>query len=239
MTAYSIAVTLHIAAGSLALLLFWTAAVMRKGTALHRRVGQVYLLMMLGVIISGMPLAHAVLQRGSPVGALFLTFLLLLVSSGCWNAWRAIRHRNDRRAYFGALYWFFAATLALGGGGMIALGHAAGSALLMVFGSVGVVAAIGAVQSWRRAPTDPKWWLKEHYGAMIGNGVATHIAFIAVGLRNVNLGIDPQVQQQIAWFGPLLVAVFAAVWLNRRYGRSGARTMQRPRNIADRSEVAS
>ena len=233
MTPYSIIVTVHIVAGALALLLFWTSALMKKGTALHRRIGQVYLLSMLGVIITGVPLAHAILQRGSPIGALFLTYLLLLVSSACWSAWRAIRDRADRRAYFGPMYWFFATVIATCGIGMIVLGQLAGSMLLMVFGGVGVAGGIGAVRSWRRAPGDPKWWLKEHYGAMIGNGVATHIAFVAIGLRTAFPAVDPQLQQAVAWFGPLLAAVIAGWWLGRKYGRSRAPQDRRPLPAAD------
>jgi hypothetical protein len=193
---------------------------MRKGTPLHRRMGQVYLIAMVGIVISGAPLAHALLGRGSPVGAMFLCFLLLLVSSACWSAWRAIRDRADRRAYFGVTYWFFSVMLALSGIAMIALGLQIGASLFVVFGSVGVLAGIGSVHSWRRSAHDPKWWLKEHYGAMIGNGVATHIAFIGIGLRNAMPGIDPQLLQSIAWFGPLVAAGVATWWLNRRYGRS-------------------
>jgi hypothetical protein len=226
MDTYRLILVLHIASGASALLLFWTAALMRKGTPRHRWIGQLYLLSMLGVIISGVPLAHALIGRGQPVGALFLSYLLLLVSSACWNAWRAIRDRGDRRAYFGFTYWFLTVTVGAGGAAMIALGLHAGSALLMVFGSIGVLALLGSVHAWRRAPADPKWWLKEHYGAMIGNGVATHIAFIGVGLRNAIPALDPQLLQAIAWFGPLLGAVIATLWLQRRYGRSTPRARQ-------------
>jgi uncharacterized membrane protein len=222
MSLYSLSLVLHLVAGSVALLLFWCAAAMRKGTPLHRRIGQIYLIAMVGVIVSGASLAHALLERGSPVAAMFLCFLLLLVSSACWSAWRAIRDRADRRAYFGPMYWFFTAAVALSGMAMIALGLQIGATLFVVFGSVGVLAGAGSLHAWRRSPSDPKWWLKEHYGAMIGNGVATHIAFIGIGLRNALPGIDPQLLQSIAWFGPLVAAGIAAWWLNRRYGRSSS-----------------
>jgi uncharacterized membrane protein len=227
MSLYALSLGLHLIAGSIALLLFWTAAGMKKGTPLHRRVGQVYLLAMVGVITSGAPLAHAMLERGSPVGAMFLCFLLLLVSTSCWSAWRAIRDRGNRRAYFGPMYWFFAAAVTLAGLAMIALGVQIGASLFMVFGGIGVLAGAGSLRSWRRSASDPKWWLKEHYGAMIGNGVATHIAFIGIGLRNAIPGMDPQLLQSIAWFGPLVAAVLATWWLNRRYGRPASAARHR------------
>jgi uncharacterized membrane protein len=215
---YAVALAAHIAAGALALLLFWTVGALRKGTALHRRLGQGYLIAMLAVIATGVPLAHALLARGTPAGALFLGYLLLLVGTACWSAWRAIRDRGDRRRYFGPIYWIFAITVFGYGAGLVVLGLRDGHPLFAVFGAIGVLAGIGAVHGWRRSSSDPKWWLKEHYGAMIGNGVATHIAFFGVGLRNALPGIDPQLLQSFAWFGPLAGALVAGWWLQRRYG---------------------
>jgi len=234
MTAYSLTVAAHALIGTVALLTFWTAGLMKKGTPLHRRVGQVYLLAMCGIVATGLPLVFAALERGAPVAAMFLGFLLLLVSAGCWNAWQAIRRRHDRRRYFGLVYWVFAALLGLCGSGMVALGIDAGSMLVSVFGGVGLLAAIDSVRNWRRSPADPKWWLREHYSAMIGNGVATHIAFLGIGLRNAIPGLDPQLQQHIAWFGPLVVALVAGGWLNRKYGRKPVRRAAAagPRHVA-------
>ena len=210
---------LHIAAGTLALATFWIAGLVKKGTLLHRRVGQAYLLAMAAIVLTGIPLVRQVGDRGHPVGALFLTYLLVLVGNGCWSAWRAIRDRRDRRAYFGPMHWFAAALTAGSALAIIALGVQTGAVLLQVFGGVGVFAGAGAIHGWRRSATDPRWWLKEHYGAMVGNGVATHIAFFGIGLRSLLPGVDPQVLQSLAWFTPLAGALVAAWWLGRRYGR--------------------
>jgi hypothetical protein len=102
---------------------------------------------------------------------------------------------------------------------MIGIGVQVSAVLLMVFGSVGVLVGWGGLRARRKAAGDPRWWLKTHYGAMIGNGVATHIAFLAIGINRLIPGIDPGLQQAVAWFGPLLVSVAAAFWLNRKYGR--------------------
>ncbi|ODS64289.1 MAG: hypothetical protein ABS41_03240 [Arenimonas sp. SCN 70-307] len=210
---------LHVAAGTVALATFWTAGLVKKGTPLHRRVGQVYLLAMLAIVLTGIPLVLQVTARGQPVGALFLTYLLVLVGNASWSAWRAIRDRRDRAAYFGPMYWFVAALTAGSGLAIIALGLQTGAVLLQVFGGVGVFAGVGALRGWRRSATDPQWWLKEHYGAMIGNGVATHIAFFGIGLRGLLPGVDPQLLQHFAWFTPLAGSLVAAWWLGRKYGR--------------------
>jgi hypothetical protein len=223
MNTYLIAVYTHVSAGTLALITFWIAGLITKGTPRHRRVGQIYLLAMLAVIVSGVPLVFNLLERGQQIGALFLTYLLLLVTSACWSAWRAIRDRRDRATFYGAMYWFMAAVVSLAGLAIIALGVQVSAPLLMVFGGVGVIGGIDAVQSWRKAPGNPKWWLREHYAAMIGNGVATHIAFFSIGLRNAFPGVDPVIVQNLAWFVPLAGSVVAAIWLRRKYGNAKAK----------------
>ena len=219
MSLYSTTLIIHLSCGTLALVSFWLAAAARKGSPGHRWAGRSYMIAMLGVIVSGAPLAHALIERGQPVFALFLSYLLLITGSACWHAWRAIRLRADRRRYFGALYWVFAASVGLGGGFMVWLGTEVGSVLLQVFGAVGLLAATGALRSWRKAPGDPRWWMKEHYGNIIGCGVATHIAFLGIGLRRLLPMLDGQTLTLIAWLGPLLVALVAGFYLDRRYGR--------------------
>ncbi len=213
----------HVAAGAVALVLFWSAAWMRKGTPKHRRVGQAYLVSMLVVLTTAVPLSLAMLQRGRPDIAAFLGFLALITGTACWSAWRAIRDRRHRERYFGSLYWTMTVVVFVSGLGVVAMGIRMGAALFMVFGAIGIVVLVESIVRYRRAPHDPKWWLREHYTAMIGNGVATHIAFFGIGLRNAFPMLDPAVVQNVAWFGPLAAAVVATVWLERRYGSAKAR----------------
>ena len=227
MTVFSVALTFHIAAGVLALITFWSNGLMKKGTPLHRRAGQVYLLAMLGIIISGVPLVFGLLNRGNPLGAVFLTYLLVLVSNTCWNSWRSVRDRRDHKRYFGHMFWSLAAITALSGIAMMVIGIGIGQPLFAIFGSIGVFSLITSLISQRRAPHTPNWWLREHYGAMIGNGVATHIAFLAIGLRNALPGVDPAIQQNLAWFMPLMGALVAGIWLGRKYGRVKGRATTR------------
>ncbi len=219
METYRYIVYLHIAFGVVALTTFWTAAFLRKGSPRHRSVGKIYLLAMIGVLGSGVPLVVMMMGQGKPVTALFLTFLLLITGNACWFAWRAVRFKTQRARYFDATFWSMASIVLVAGLGIVSLGLQIDSILLQVFGMLGVVGFIDAVMSQRRSVSNPRWWLKEHYSAMIGNGVATHIAFFSVGLRNAFPGVDPGLAQSLAWFTPLLGAVVAGIWLSRRYGR--------------------
>jgi len=173
--------------------------------------------------LTGIPLVTTAFARGEVYGGIFLAYLLLLVTNSCWSTWRAIRDRRDRKRYFGLVYWFLAGLVTVVGTSVSLLGLNIGSGLLSVFGLVGVSAGIGALRSWRRADTDPKWWLKEHYGAIIGNGVATHIAFLGIGLRKAMPGFDAGSLQLFAFTAPLIVAIAAGLWLNRKYGGKPAK----------------
>ena len=222
----------HVAAGCIALATFWIAAFVRKGSPLHRRIGKAFLVAMIAVIASGLPLIAGMIARGRPASAAFLGFLVLLTGTGCWYAWSAIRRKRDRAAYFGRLFWTLAAINALAGIGIMVVGFRLGAPLFQVFGGVGVFFLVDAVLRWRKSASDPSWWLREHYGAMIGNGVATHIAFFSIGLRNAIPGLDPGLVQHIAWFAPLAAAFVAAAWLDRRYGRGRSTPARAPTTTA-------
>ncbi len=225
MTPYAIAVLIHVASGTLALATFWCAALLRKGSPLHRRCGQIYLVAMTLVVISGVPLVAKTAMAGHTAAAIFLGFLLLLVSNGCWSAWRAVRDKGNFAAYTGRVWRALNGATGVGGLGLILTAFiwwGPLSILLIAFGCVGLTIAVNAGKLLRTGPDSPRWWMKEHYGAMIGNGVATHIAFFSIGLRTAVPGLPPMVSLYMAWMLPLAVALVAAWWLNRRYGRPSA-----------------
>lgn len=222
MELYRSALFVHIVFGGIALLCFWMAAMLRKGSTRHRRVGDVFLLAMLGVIGSGVPLVHALLVRGHAVSALFLGYLLVLVGQSCWVAWRAVRDRHDPTRFYGPVYWLLTALCALGGAGIVVLGVAEDAVILLAFGGVGLVIGYEAVRGWRRwrdGRAAAAWWVREHYSAILGAGIATHIAFLGVGLRNALPFIDPQLRLHLAWLAPLAAGIVASIYLDRRYGR--------------------
>ena len=216
MEAYSLFLGLHLGAGSIALLSFWTAAAFRKGSRPHVLAGRVYLLAMLGVILSGGPLVAMQAARGQAAAAAFLGFLLVLVSWSCWGAWRAIRDRRHPERYAGPVYQTLSWLTLAGGGAMAGLALTHGSVLFGVFAAVGVLAGLDGLRVRRRIAADPLWWLKEHYGAMLGNAVATHIAFLSIGLRRLLPGLEGPLLTYLSWFGPLAVALAAGWWIERR-----------------------
>lgn len=227
MGVHSLALGLHLGAGSIALLSFWVAAASRKGSRPHVLAGRVYLGAMLGVIVSGAPLVVLQFLRGQAALAAFLGFLLVLVSWTCWSAWRAIRDRRRPERYAGPVYRGLTWLTLVGAIGLAGLALATGSVLFGVFAVVGVLAGLDGLRIGQRVATDPLWWLKEHYGAMLGNAVATHIAFLSIGLRTLMPGLEGATLTYLAWFGPLAAALVAGWWIERRHVR-GRRPHSRP-----------
>lgn len=228
--AYSLVVAIHGAIGIVALFAFWTAALLRKGSPLHRRVGQGYLVAMVGIIVTALPLAGYKLLLGKPVVAAFLAYLAVITATSIWSAWRAIRDKDDVRRYTGAVYAGLAWLCLVSGAGVLALGVKVGSPLLAGFSTVGIFVGQDMLRTRRnraRLAAQPRWWLTEHYSAMLGNGVATHIAFLGIGLPKLLPAVEGATLQYVAWFGPLAVALIAKTIIDRRW-RPRAGVVARP-----------
>ncbi|MFD0739715.1 hypothetical protein ACFQZQ_10530 [Lysobacter koreensis] len=108
----------------------------------------------------------------------------------------------------------------LSGVGVLALGIKAGAPLLMGFSAIGLFTGQDMLRKRRhreRLAAQPRWWLVEHYSAMLGNGIATHIAFLAIGLPRLLPAIDGAALHYAAWFGPVVVAIIAKVVIDRRW----------------------
>ena len=233
----------HAVIGTVALATFWTAGLSRKGSPLHRFAGTIYLLAMIGVVLTALPLALSHALQGQWVGAAFLGYLAILVGHACRNAWRAITWKRDFARYTGMGYRVGAALLGVSGAAVTVLGIVYGAWLLIIFGMLGPMNVLEARSRIRKGPRSPKWWLKEHYGAMIGNGVATHIAFLQIGLLRLIPELGSTMIQHLAWFGPLALAFSPdgnSVYFSGGAGRStvrSERTALRRRLDAERQRI--
>ncbi len=211
----------HVIAGTVALALFWVAAVLRKGSPLHRRVGQGYLLAMSAIILTAIPLVILTWMRGHPITAIFLGYLTLLIALTCRNALCAIRFRRDPARFAGLDMQVLATITGMAGMVVVMTGLIRQAWILVAFGMIGPIILFQLAKQVRARKRGQalasNWWLKEHYGAMIANGVATHIAFFQIGLMRLFPGLETALLQQMAWFGPLMVALLAGRWLDRRY----------------------
>ena len=219
MDLYDTLVLVHLAAGTLALVTYWGAAAARTGGALHRRIGQGYLLAMIVVLVTAVAMSVAFVQRGMHGIAVFLVYLVVITGTACWQAWRAVRNKRERGVFYGRNYRVLAWLNLASGVATLAAGIALGNMLLMVFCWIGIVAGVAALRELRRPVpvNDPRWWMREHVQSNLGNGVATHVAFFSIGLSRVLGPLGIEVPQLFPWLAPVVVAVAAGIWLDRKY----------------------
>jgi hypothetical protein len=220
MSIYSTLALLHVGLGTLALATFWTAGLSRKGSPVHRAAGKLYLLAMTGLLAVAVPMSVEVLVNRSPVGGAFLLYLLVITVTAVWSSWRAIRDKRDWARYTGPVFrglmWLnLGSGLAIAGIGLLLAKNM--QLIIVAFSGIGLFAFVQMWRFSRQPPDDPRWWLREHLTAMLGNGIATHIAFLSIGLPRLLPMIDGPTLRNVAWLGPLVVAFIAGSYLTRKY----------------------
>jgi len=225
MTAYALLAITHAGCGTLALVTFWIAGMARKGSPLHVRAGKVYLLSMVALLTLALPMSLMIIARGGPGIAIgcFLLYLLVITTTSVWLSWRAIRDKRDWARFTGpvhrGLMWL---NLASGVGvAMVGLFLADRMQLIIVsFSLIGILTFVRMRRFAAQPPTETRWWMRQHLSAMLGNGVATHIAFLSIGLPKLLPWLAGPLFQNIAWIGPLGVSALAGAYLTRKYLRA-------------------
>jgi hypothetical protein len=220
MSLYKIVLSLHGLLGALALVTFWLAGLTRKGSPVHRKAGKVYLAAMVALLVPAVPLAIRIWVLTSWVGGVVLMYLEVIVATSVWVSWRALQDKRDWAKFAGPAYRGLAWANIGAGAVVLVVGLLFANQMrfiLVAFSLVGLLGGRGMLRFARTRPVEPKWWLREHFGAMVGNGVATHIAFLSIGLPKLLPMLAGPVLQNVAWLGPLSLAVVARVMLERKY----------------------
>ncbi len=220
MDPYKLAAIGHASLGTLALATFWIAGISKKGSPLHRGAGKIYLVAMAGLLALALPMSLTIIARGYVVMGSFLSYLLVITCTSVWVSWRAIRDKRDRARFTGRVYHALKWLNLISGVAIAAVGvfFAQSMQLIIVsFSLIGILGFLRMQRFARLATVDPRWWLRQHLGAMLGNGVATHIAFLSIGLPRLLPSLSGPLFQNLAWLGPLAVSFAAGAWLTRKY----------------------
>jgi uncharacterized membrane protein len=208
--------SIHVAAGTLALVVAPVAMITAKGGRAHRRWGRVYYWAMGVVALTALV---AALWRPNPFLAMVAVFSYYFAFTGR----RVLLHkRPDRDEHATALDWGAAVAAAATGAGLVVLGVLRPGAVwvqlgvvAVVFGGLGLVFA--GLQLWRfaRPPADPRRWWLVHMTGMLGSYLAAVTAFSVV-----NFIFLPTT---VRWLWPtLLGSPLIALWVayyRRRFAR--------------------
>lgn len=217
---YKTLVLVHGLAGVAALLTFWAAAFARKGSPLHRGVGKAYLLAMIGICVTAVPMAIQFYLTGRAGIATFLAYLVLITGTAMWLGWRSIRSKRDQPGFRGGGYLALALLNLVASALVFAVGWNMDQVLLMGFSMIGTIGGVQMLARRARPLAAGNWWLQEHYGAMVACGAATHVAFLSIGLnRLVQLAgfAAPSWYSLLAWALPVGAAFVAGFMLDRKY----------------------
>lgn len=207
----------HAWIGALALISFWLAGFARKGSGAHRWIGRIYLIAMCGILSTGFPMAAFIYTYGDTNTAIFLAYLLVITGNAMWIAWSAMQNKQHFQAFTGTMYRVLMVLTPIAGLTVLAVGIQSKSVLLMGFSFIGIISGWQMVRGLQRGPEHKLWWREAHMDAMLGNGIATHIAFLAIGLPKILPMLSGPVLQNLAWFGPVAIAITARRFLIRRF----------------------
>lgn len=222
MSAYEIVKYSHASIGALALIAFWVAAFARKGSPLHVGVGRVYLVTMAAIVATALPLVAVRFAKGQFVTGAFFVLLLSLVATACFVAWTAIRHKRDWRRFTGRGYRALMLSNFAAGTAVTVLGTIYSRWIFVAFGVFGAKLGWDMWKFLREETKAPNWWFVQHYQAMIGNGIATHIAFALIGLPRLFPDASTGVLTYVGWLAPLAIGITTQYVLDRKYVKKTA-----------------
>jgi hypothetical protein len=200
---------LHIAAGTIALLVAPIAMLTVKGGRTHRRWGKVYFWSMAGVALTAV-----VLAVWRPI--VFLALVAVFSFYSAFSGYRVLfRKRPERGERARGLDWTAAVTTFTASAALVVLGLVRpGPAwervgiVPVVFGVIGMILAGGDLVKFVRPPADRNAWWFSHMGGMLGSYIATVTAFSVV-----NFALLPTAAR---WLWPTVIGTpLIALWITR------------------------
>jgi hypothetical protein len=230
----------HIAAGGLALLLFWVPVMLQKGSKWHVRVGWAFAILMsvvivtafaMGIMMATLPLQIrgitktlapdelAAFLKAMRISAAFLLYLAGVTLAALWQGIFAIRTRRNPRESRTPFAVGLNALVALSGVAMIGLGFMEHDAPLVALGPVGLLIGGGNLQYMLRGPKSKMHWWYEHIGGMIGTGIAGYTAFFVNGGMRLFPSLLRHQLYTIFWVLPSIIGIPAIIFTVAHYKR--------------------
>lgn len=214
----------HVSMGALSLILFWLPVFTRKGGKLHRKIGNIYVYLMWGVVITAAMLSVKNFIIGEITAALFLGFLTLITGNPLWYGVAILNNKKGvSKAYKQTHFAFNLIIIAFS---FLMLGYALmhldeGTSVLMIFfGLLGLSSAPQILNDYKTQLTG-KSWFKEHYQGMVISGTAAYTAFFAFGGRQFMDGILTGYWQILPWILPTLLTFIGLRYTRIYYEKKG------------------
>jgi hypothetical protein len=236
----------HIAAGALALILFWIPAIARKGGRTHIRAGWFYVACMSVVVVtafamSGLafaiplairgitrPLSPAEFSdflRGQRLSATFLAYLAGITLASGWQGIWAARTKREPKTMRTPFSVALNVLVLLAGLTVLVLGIKYRSGPLLALSPLGPFIGAGNLRYLLRGPQSRMHWWYEHLGSMIGTGIAGYTAFIVFGGARLLPSVASSQLYTIFWVLPALIGVpvifMTVAYYQRKFHETG------------------
>ncbi|RKD24622.1 DUF2306 domain-containing protein [Ammoniphilus oxalaticus] len=177
----------HIAAGFIALFVFWIPLVVKKGGPAHRVSGWIYVWAMVVVSISSFYMGIYRIgfdpqKSGESIAfAWFLIFIAILSGATAWYGIRVLKYKSRVVSHRHPLDLLFPSLLLLAGIGISIYGFIIDFPLLAYFPLLGLFLGGTHLLYWLRKPKLNQHWLMEHITGMMSCCIATITAFTVFG----------------------------------------------------------
>ena len=221
----------HSVAGAALLVFYWRTLLSRKGSRDHKRLGRTYLILLVPLMISIVPISVVGAQQQGPARLLQLVYLGLVVTTAGWTAWRAVVDRNDPDRYRGTTFRILAGCLFGAGIALLIVGIARSNVLTVGFSVIGVVYGGAMLGFLGRDPT-ARWWLDWHLNGVALLFAATHASFVSLIARHGLPGLAGEVMHALTQLGTIAFAYGFRQWLGWHYGQFGRDTAAPSREAA-------
>ncbi len=212
----SIILIIHIAVGSLSLIVFWIPVLVKKGGDIHIKVGKLYVFLMWIVVITAIILSLINLYFKAYIIAAFLGFLSIITAHPLWYGMVILKHKKEITSRVKRinllLNWF----LFLGGAGLfiwaLILKVQGQAILLIIFGIIGMASALPMI----RGGDKPVNWLAAHIQGLLGTGIAAYTAFFAFGGSRIFGHIFTNQLIAIPWIMPTIMGIVGIKYYKRK-----------------------
>jgi len=250
----------HIAAGGIALILFWIPAIAPKGGKIHIRAGWFYVGCMSVVVLtafamSGLaftiplairgiarPLSPAELAdflRNQRIVATFLAYLAGVTLAAGWQGIWATKTKREPKTMRTPFSLALNALIILGGLTVLVLGIKYHSGPLIGLSPIGPLIGARNLKYLLSGPQTRMHWWYVHLGSMIGTGIAGYTAFIVFGAARLLPSVAQNQLYTIFWVLPTIIGVTAIsatiAFYRRKFHETGRNSKMPPSSMEAQS----
>jgi hypothetical protein len=184
---FRVVLGVHIAAGSVALLVFWIPLVARKGGTTHRRAGWVYVAAAATIALSALVSCGKLAYEGRWKAGAFLAVVGLFAGESALVGVRALRAKRPTGGARVAVDLVPPVLLIACAAATAVLGLYQARALWALFAALAAAQGVAHIRFWRASPSHPSERVLAHMTGMGTSCISTLTAFVVVNAPHLGM----------------------------------------------------